>query len=355
MKSLLLAHSKSPGKLILSGEHSTVYGKVSIEFYLAILIEFFFVVSFRKNSVATTVDLYTECEIFAINDGTIRLQFCNLDYEKTWPLELLKNCPKLISDIDAFRFNGEESLMKINQLWNELQSEPTNISHSCLAFLFLYLSIGDLSERKSIKIVVKSNLPNGAGLGSSSAFIVSMAQALFTASQVSIDKKEFNRWCWEMDKIFHGKPSGVDNSICTYGGAILFRNGQLVEQIDHKDLPELKVILVNTQVPRNTKNMVEQCRQRLTIFTDIGNHLLELLNSLSQQVWSTLKDQSGGNLNQLSTLFEMNQHLLNCLNVGHEKIDEIVAIAKRHDLSAKLTGAGGGGVVMIYLNSMLDE
>lgn len=45
----------------------------------------------------------------------------------------------------------------------------------------------------------------------------------------------------------------------------------------------------------------------------------------------------------------MNQHLLECLDVGHEKIDQVVGVAKRHGLTAKLTGAGGGGIVLIYL------
>lgn len=46
----------------------------------------------------------------------------------------------------------------------------------------------------------------------------------------------------------------------------------------------------------------------------------------------------------------MNQNLLNCLNVGHEKIDQIVNISKKYGLSAKLTGAGGGGIVIVYLS-----
>jgi len=44
----------------------------------------------------------------------------------------------------------------------------------------------------------------------------------------------------------------------------------------------------------------------------------------------------------------MNQHLLNSLGVGHSAIDKIVDCAKRYGLSAKLTGAGGGGTVIIY-------
>jgi mevalonate kinase len=44
-----------------------------------------------------------------------------------------------------------------------------------------------------------------------------------------------------------------------------------------------------------------------------------------------------------------NQDLLTQLSVSHPKIDLIVKIAKDHGLSGKLTGAGGGGCVFIYI------
>jgi len=51
----------------------------------------------------------------------------------------------------------------------------------------------------------------------------------------------------------HGNPSGLDNSIVTYGGAVLFRKG---EPFSHLKCSEIRVILVNTEVPRSTKDLV---------------------------------------------------------------------------------------------------
>lgn len=45
----------------------------------------------------------------------------------------------------------------------------------------------------------------------------------------------------------------------------------------------------------------------------------------------------------------MNQHLLNVLGAGHESIDQVVKIARAYDCPAKLTGAGGGGCVIVHL------
>lgn len=185
--------------------------------------------------------------------------------------------------------------------------DAKNIYNSCLTFLLLYLSVGDVSiysERKSIHVVVSSKMPNGAGLGSSSSFIVSLARALFTAHNVQIEKEQFNQWCFEMDKLFHGKPSGIDNSICTYGGAILFGSGKIIESIDSKDLLDLAdtpVILVNTNVPRNTKTMVERCRKRLNDFPEIIGNILDSIANISQVLWQSLKCK---NLNSLPVCFD---------------------------------------------------
>ncbi|XP_066323127.1 uncharacterized protein [Miscanthus floridulus] len=83
------------------------------------------------------------------------------------------------------------------------------------------------------KAVVTSDLPMGAGLGSSTAFCVSMSGVLLTAAgAVSVgarrgaegweelekgDLELVNQWAFQGEKIIHGKPSGIDNSVSTFG------------------------------------------------------------------------------------------------------------------------------------------
>lgn len=76
-----------------------------------------------------------------------------------------------------------------------------------------------------------SDLPLGSGLGSSASFCVSLSAAFLALSDaVSMENKEsgwltlgeselelVNRWAYEGEKIIHGKPSGIDNTVSTFG------------------------------------------------------------------------------------------------------------------------------------------
>ena len=46
----------------------------------------------------------------------------------------------------------------------------------------------------------------------------------------------------------------------------------------------------------------------------------------------------------------MNQHLLNCIGVGHPNLDTIYSLAEKYGFACKLTGAGGGGCAIILLD-----
>ena len=62
------------------------------------------------------------------------------------------------------------------------------------------------------------------------------------------------------EKILHGTPSGVDHSVSTYGGIIKFVPGQQVTRL--KGVPKLRILLVNTNVTRSTKALVQKVRDQ---------------------------------------------------------------------------------------------
>lgn len=89
-------------------------------------------------------------------------------------------------------------------------------------------------RKQGVKLVGKSDLPIGAGLGSSASFSSCLAAGFLTlfdfiqtpecsenGSNKGIWSKQdlelINKWAYFGEKIIHGNPSGVDNSVATFG------------------------------------------------------------------------------------------------------------------------------------------
>ncbi|XP_052725165.1 uncharacterized protein LOC128194215 [Vigna angularis] len=97
-----------------------------------------------------------------------------------------------------------------------------------------------LCRFKPATVVVTSELPLGSGLGSSAAFCVALASTLLAyTDSVSLDLShqgwlsftekdlEFvNKWGFEGEKIIHGKPSGIGNTVSAYELALPRRKVQ---------------------------------------------------------------------------------------------------------------------------------
>lgn len=71
--------------------------------------------------------------------------------------------------------------------------------------------------------------------------------------------EEVNRWAFVAEKVLHGNPSGVDNAVSVFGGALAYtrpgfgRKGGMEPIYGFKSL---RFLLTDTKVPRNTKQLV---------------------------------------------------------------------------------------------------
>ena len=52
---------------------------------------------------------------------------------------------------------------------------------------------------------------------------------------------------------------------------------------------------------------------------------------------------------KVSTLFRINQSLLDSVGVGHEAITKVCQLSEKYNMVTKLTGAGGGGCVFTLI------
>ncbi|XP_075023647.1 mevalonate kinase isoform X1 [Calonectris borealis] len=361
-RSLVLS---APGKVILHGEHAVVHGKVAL---------------------AVALDLRTFLRLRPCGEGRVCVRLPGVGVVRSWDtprLQALRSgfagkrweeeaaaratCGALgparrllPADSDESKSPSVEQLDTLKEFAGIAAGASAPESLATLAFLYMCLAISaKYGDVPSVDILVWSELPTGAGLGSSAAYAVCLAAALLTAcGAISCPLKEgestarwteeeltlINSWAFQGERVIHGNPSGVDNAVGTWGGALRYQSGKITPL---KRVPTLRILLTNTKVPRSTKVLVAGVKEKILKFPAIMNPVLDSIDAISQECQSVLEAMPANPSPEyypvLEELFDINQHHLNVIGVGHPSLDRLCWVTASHGLHSKLTGAGGGG------------
>ena len=215
-----------------------------------------------------------------------------------------------------------------------------------------------------MRIKVESEIPIGAGLGSSAALSVCLAaglldvnrhlggdktSALCNGDDGGNDVNRINDLAFLSEKILHGRPSGVDNAVSAFGGVISFVGGK-VEPLSRP--PALRVVLVDSSVQRSTRQVVAAVGERLAKTPAAVGALLDEIGDIAEECFRLLQDDDEAmpdRHERLGALVVRNQERLAGLGVSHPRLEDICATAKDFGLAAKLTGAGGGGFALVLI------
>ena len=215
--------------------------------------------------------------------------------------------------------------------------------HSIYQSLDLILNTLELTG-KTMRIEVYPHIPRAMGLGGSAALAVAIIRALSDHYQLNLTDEQINNLAYESEKIVHGTPSGIDNTMATYGKFILFRRGNppLMEPIEvGKPIP---IVIGITGVESLTAKMVANVRSAWEKNNALYDRIFHEINELTLQALQAIKDYD---LEKLGELMNINQGLLNALQVSSWELEELIEIARKAGaLGAKLTGGGGGGAMI---------
>ncbi|KAK9919782.1 hypothetical protein M0R45_028360 [Rubus argutus] len=155
----------------------------------------------------------------------------------------------------------------------------------------------------------------------------------------------------------HGRPSGVDNTVSTYGNMIKFKSGSLTRI---KSNMPLKMLITNTKVGRNSKALVAGVSERTLRHPHAMASVFDAVDSISTELATIIQSSAPDDISvtekesKIEELMEMNQGLLQCMGVSHPSIETILRTTLKYKLASKLTGAGGGGCVLTLLPTLLS-
>eukprot|EP00042_Codosiga_hollandica_P023798 m.96167 g.96167 ORF g.96167 m.96167 type:complete len:238 (-) comp51318_c0_seq2:55-768(-) len=209
-------HVSAPGKLILFGEHAVVHGRPAL---------------------ATALNLRTHLDLVLTQEPTVSLELPDIHLKASWSLAAVHGIPTLRTSPKPENPTEEQISSLQHFVSSSYTNAPPHQANAALAFLYLLRSIATqafVDASVGVRIHVNSNLPIGAGLGSSAAFSVCVAASLLVVIQQitplaasdpaashscwsQADSEKINKWAFAAEKILHGQPSGVDNSVSTFG------------------------------------------------------------------------------------------------------------------------------------------
>lgn len=281
-------NATAPGKVILLGEHAVVYGRPAIA-----------VPVWESTATVTVTDL-------AGAESEARARIVAHDTGET---------------ID-------------------LATAPADHPLALVARLAL-LRLG-ITPPPNWRMDVRSDIPMASGLGSGAAVSTALARAIFAHAEQPADPAVISEIVYESERVHHGTPSGIDNTVIAYGQPVWFVRGEGPQIFAPGG--DFTLAIADSGIASPTLETVGDVRRahdrnpaRLeALFDEIGHIAIEARQVL----------QSGDSA-ALGKLFEANQRLLEFLKVSSEPLQRLIHAARGAGaLGAKLSGGGRGGNVI---------
>lgn len=198
---------------------------------------------------------------------------------------------------------------------------------------------------------INSDIPVSSGLGSSAAVSVAFTHALMGFYGVEPKLEEVNRVAYEAEKVVHGKPSGVDNTVSTYGGLLYYRKG-VFKRVDTGVLDECTIVIVDTRIRRDTGQVVRKVLDLISR-DDVFEKIYDIAEIIVEKALDAVSKRD---LHRLSILINVNHGLLEAIGVTNYETEYAVHRLKELGaLASKISGAGLGGVVYGLFNKPIDK
>ncbi|MEO7123822.1 MAG: mevalonate kinase, partial [Lacisediminihabitans sp.] len=201
-----------------------------------------------------------------------------------------------------------------------------------------------------MRVDVFPHLPRASGLGASAALAVAIIRAVAERFEVQLSDEQVSNLAFECEQIVHGTPSGIDNTVATFGRPILFRRtgedgssaaSDVQDVVAPQPIPVIIGLTGVRSLTSHTVGLVRAARERNpgryeSIFSQIDELVLAGADALGR-----------GDIAELGELMNINHGLLGALQVSSPELEALVGVARRAGaLGAKLTGGGGGGAMI---------
>ena len=279
--------AKAPGKIILFGEHFVVYENRAI--------------------------------LGAIN------KYATVTSEKT-------NTDNILISSSL----GQSSIQK--------DEDVSNVEKKFRPFFFIAREVIEKNDfDKGITIKIESDIPIGAGLGSSSACCVAAAASILNLFN-SADEKEVLELAINAEKTIFPNTSGADCTVSVSGGIIEYQKEKGFSKIETEN--EFNFIIIDSEQVHSTDKVVERVRK----FKENNSEVFtELCSEEERLITKALDSMKKNDLETIGKCMAQNQMFLEQIGVSNDELLSITKEIEKITFGAKITGAGDGGCIIALI------
>jgi mevalonate kinase len=280
-----------PGKIILFGEHAVVYGRPAIA------------IPVRQVQVTVEVTDFEGAETGRIYVEAPDIQLSSWLHEITPDHPLKRIIDLTLVEINAVHFPG-------------------------------------------LLLTINSSLPISAGLGSGAAVSVAIVRALSAHLDSLLPLERQSELSLEVERIHHGTPSGIDNTVVTFNQPVFFIKGHKPETFCIG--APFMIVIGDTGLSSSTAVVVDQVR---LAWENNTSKYETAFNNIGQIAVQARRIIEKGQILDLGPLMNQNQSLLEDIGVSSPELRTLIYAARDAGASgAKLSGAGLGGNMIALVN-----
>ena len=289
-----MARASAPGKIILFGEHAVVYGRPAL--------------------AVPVTQVHADVEVSESSRAGIWIDAPNVD------------------------------------LHTELNTLPSD--HPIASVLHNFLFLWRVSPFPNLEIRISSTIPVASGLGSGAAVTIALTRALASYFNHPITGEEVNAFAYEIEKLHHGTPSGIDNTVITYARPVYFIKGNPIEAF--RVGKPFTIVIGDTGIRAPTKDSVGDVRKLWEADRSQWERVFDQVGEIAQSARELIES---GHTEQLGALMDQNHALLQEMTVSSPELNKLIATARQAGaLGAKMSGGGrGGNMIALAPPELADE
>lgn len=217
--------------------------------------------------------------------------------------------------------------------------EDLDPQHPIRVIFRLVMEKLNITHFPSAKVKLTSTIPIASGLGSSSATSVALTRVISAFLGRPFPDEAVNQIAFETEKIHHGHPSGIDNTVTTFARPVYYVKDQPMQWLTVGE--PLVLVIGDSGEASSTAAVVSDLRQRWSQNTDAYEKLFDQVGGIVLQAREAIDH---GDILVTGRLMNQNHALLQRMEVSSKSLDLLVQAAlETGALGAKMSGGGRGG------------